>query len=756
MALKYFLEFVDFQNGFWRIEIDSPTYTDEPIRIEGGENPLKIEYNGNSDDDIFKTHVIPSSATINAINTGIDLDEIFYINDASYKVRVYYGTPEVITLKWQGYLISDGVQEIDSGVPYEVTLKAIDGVEVLDNIPFFWADNYPSINVAGTDSVGRCPMNALRLALYASRNLDNDLPIKWNTSLKNDQYPTSDMIAGLTRINPDGKLSLSKPDATVMWWVDNIMRSSLSWCYQKNGYWYFTNYFDVFANSGNYNGWSITSDTNSPQPATLYNDLELTQILDTDTINENWFWFGKKPFGKVNVLYEDTKFPEQNIVPNGKFTQANSGGILDWLYSFNPDNRASFIVYEHKITDEGDSIDLVFPAIDGQPIEEHATFTFSDSVPIDSDILFRDFRMSFNFMPLNGFNINTSTNTINWDNKPFKIQVMFENESGVKYYLNEFGYWQYLPAVKFLTLTTSSPSSKSVKFEFEGNPIAGNIVNFNMKYSNLGVDTVKQFQYIVTTADEFALSVMIDNIADVILSGLTPNGQWSVTNDATSITLSNTLAGTTVDDGSNVNSQSEGIGIDGYIPITPQGTAIGDVIQIQFQGKGTNNSDILFPKQRGRFKISFRVNEGQRYILNDVKAIVNDAHDLYTVGINNSKNSEESYTMGISSGFSGNMPSSYGDNYSTVDESMYWNIGKTLTELYGRAVMDVRHKPCRVFSGSIDKMVDWGLFSLMGRTYAPLSMSLDCRNLITDIVGVEFNPSDGGYYVNHKSSEGAN
>lgn len=731
MALKYFLEFVDSQNGFWRIEIDSPTYTDEPIRIEGGENPLKIEYNGNSDDDIFKTHVIPSSATINAINTGIDLDEIFYINDASYKVRVYYGDTTIMTLKWQGYLISDGVQEIDSGVPYEVTLKAIDGLDVLDNVTFVWSNNYPSINVAGTNSAGRCPMNALRLALYASQNLDNDLPIKWNTSLKNDQYTASDMLAGLTRINPDGKLSLSKPDATVMWWVDNIMRSALSWCYQKNGYWYFTNYFDVFANSGNYNGWEITADTTNPQPATVYNDLELTPVLDTDTINENWFWFGKKPFGKVNVLYEDTKFPDNNAIPNGGFDTISTGVISDWFAKFGHATLSAEDLINGR--DIGYSAEVM-------NVTDQQDYISFGRIPIDTSILFKTATIGFLWLPISGYDLTVDGN-IDFSKFPLNISVKLEI-GGVEYYLNEFGYWSDKSVQANAQVTqydyNIGDSTFTVQFDPAKNFFPGDEVR--IFFTRSGVDTGYFIKFDTTMSVSDGVNYISSQIPNtsspnaytVAVQGVTNNPSWQ---NAYTQKVRDYYKKIEFDFGNNLKPN--------------------DVVDVQFQSKGSAG-DIKLPEGMGYLSFEIYSKPGSQMRLDDVYFRVQDAHDLYTVGINNSKNSEESYTMGISSGFSGNMPSSYGDNYSTVDESMYWNSGKTLTELYGRAVMDVRHKPCRVFSGSIDKMVDWGLFSLMGRTYAPLSMSLDCRNLITDIVGVEFNPSDGGYYVNHKSSEGAN
>src|SRR5690606_14430142 len=135
MPLKYTIEFVDFNKIGYLIEIDSPDYSGTPIQLTPSAEPLVIEYNGNSDDDIFKTHVIPSSATLQVVSTDLDIEELLYINDGSYKVRVYQCDGiSAYSLYWSGWLVSDGIQEVDSGVPYDVTLRAIDGLELMDNV----------------------------------------------------------------------------------------------------------------------------------------------------------------------------------------------------------------------------------------------------------------------------------------------------------------------------------------------------------------------------------------------------------------------------------------------------------------------------------------------------------------------------------------------------------------------------------------------------------------------------------------------
>src|SRR5699024_311998 len=120
MALKYTIEFVDRLDNEYRIEIDSPDYTDDPISLSPGAEPLIVDYNGNNDDDVFKKHIIPSSITMQVVSTDVDIDELMYINDASFKCRVY----RLEELYWSGWVVSDGIQEIDSGIPYDLTIKA--------------------------------------------------------------------------------------------------------------------------------------------------------------------------------------------------------------------------------------------------------------------------------------------------------------------------------------------------------------------------------------------------------------------------------------------------------------------------------------------------------------------------------------------------------------------------------------------------------------------------------------------------------
>jgi len=726
MPLKYIIQFVDFNENGYLIEIDSPDYSGTPIQLTPSAEPLIIEYNGNNDDDIFKTHVIPSSATLQVVSENLDIEELLYINDASYKVRVYNEYLGSYSLYWSGWLVSDGIQEVDSGVPYDVTLRAIDGLELMDNVVLSW-DNFTSslVSVNGQIAHQRSPINAFRVALFKSNNLDNPLPFLWNTSLENDHYPGRDMVAGATRINPRGEVSML--NKTCDWWVDNLSKSAISWLYQSNGSWYLNNYFDSVG--GQFNGWVIGSDTTVNQPATFVDDISVQSVLPTDTRNNSWFWFGKKPYGSVSVLYNDVKFPENNALPNAGFDTTITGVVADWYAKF---SNAS-LYSESPINQRQDGFSLEVDNLTAN--EDYVTF---GSIPIDTDVLYKNATLGFIWMPILGYDL-TSEGAIDFSKNPLHISVSLEIE-GTEYFLNEFGFWtdNNLPANAQVTnfYYQTSGDTFNVEFDTAKNFQPGDEVRIYFRRG--GVDT----GYFIKFDTAMSVQDGVNYIATKIPNTSTPN-TYSVSVQGVTNSPSWQNAYTV-----KVTNYYRKIEIDGGNQLRPN-----DALSIAFQSKG-GDTGIKLPSGLGRLSFEIYSKPGSKMRLDDAYFTVNDAHDVYKVAVPNTKNSDASYDMGISSGFSGNMVTSYGDGFATRDESMLWDRGKTLTELYGRAIMDTRNRGIRVFSGEIDKLMSWGLFSLMGKTYAPLSMRLNVRECYTSVVGAEFTPSALSYTVTHKSNEG--
>lgn len=717
MPLNYIVNFGDRDGTLYRIEIDNPDYSDNPIELIPSETPLILSWEGNNDDDIFKTHVIPSSITIGVVSTGLDFDTLFYINDASFKTRVYRSDE----LYWSGYLISDGIQESDSGVPFDVNLSAIDGLQLLENTPLLW-NNYSNgrINIGGVLNDQRAPINAFRVALYGTSNLDNRLPIRWNTSLKNDTRPTSDMIAGLTVINARG--DLSSLNYSNYLWLENLCKSAQSWLYQRNGRWYINRYFDT-------NGYEITTDVTTEQTPLSVVVNDVFDVLPQDTINESWYWFGKKPLGGVSITYDSSTFNnENNVVPDGDFINRFLGGFTYWYMK---DSNA-LISPEETITDRNDSLSAEILNLS----DEGDYLTFG-KVPIDTDILYKTCQIGLKWLPLGGYEL-TPEGNIDFTKYPIHISVKLT--IGVnEYYLNEFGYWSDKNAEPNAQVTQSQYDPiygwYNVAFDPSKNFFPGDEVVIRVLRSG------GRESYRIIFTETMDVQSGTDHISSLIPNSSTPNN-WTIQINSVIYSPANIGYITKSDNYYRELQLNAG---DNF--------KINDVIDFQFVSRG-GSGDIKMPSGKGflSFDIWSKPNSSMR--IAEVFFRVPDNKDIYDISSFSSKNSKDSYSMGISSGWSGNQVSSYGNSYETTDESELWNGGKTLTQLYGEAIMNVRNRPNRVFSGTIDRQMEWSMFSLMGHVYAPLSMRVNIKDKTTELVGVEFAPSSpvGGYVVDHKSS----
>ena len=163
MAVKYRLDVNSLRNQQWLVEIDFPSYTGEPIETIGVENPIQIEYSSGANDDPFASHIIQQSATFQVYSNVVNVEELQTLPDGDVRCRVYYNGQ----LKHSGFIISDGIQEADSGVSTPITIKSIDGLSFLDDIRYF-INNYGAITINGQASSLRCPVNFIRAALYLS------------------------------------------------------------------------------------------------------------------------------------------------------------------------------------------------------------------------------------------------------------------------------------------------------------------------------------------------------------------------------------------------------------------------------------------------------------------------------------------------------------------------------------------------------------------------------------------------------------
>lgn len=737
MALKYFIEYRSFRENLWRIEIDSPTYTDDPIELQPTDKPLSIEWNGNSDDDPFKAHVVNSTIQIQVFNDDLDISEIMLINDASYKVRVYRNS----VIYWQGSLISDGVRENDVGVSYPVIMKAIDGIEILDNTFYSGTPGWGDITVNGQLGSRISILQRIRGILYRSQELDNILPIRWSCSLKNLNYPTDDAIGGRTAIdgrgwltNPNLDFSSDENRKTSFWWLKNLCQSIGCWLMQRDGYWYIMSYADLIANSGTLNFYQITTNT-TDQVATSVS-IDLNQDCN-DSVNENGFWWVKKPFGSVDVTYQNTTL-QGDVMPNGSFDRTSLGMVLDWR--FEPKAGTVTLIENNESLSErqGNAVKITN---DGAATAV-ADFTYAGTIPLDSWKLFKNFTFGFTILPLFGFPYDQN-GVIAWGNDTLRLSISFTYK-GSTWYLNEFGYWWNSASATVVQTANYGYNSGQFFFGFNRtlNFLPGDLIS--VKFIRSGTLETYNILFDIVTSYDDAISRVRNEI---------PNTRTFSTTGGTQIAIVGTS--------NNVNNSivlSKDVEYIKNIFVSINGTKIKDVISFAFSGKG-GNSEILLPEidsyttGDGELKVKFLVKPGQQYVLDDVYFKVPQNNDIYMVSLSGSKNSKESYTMDISSSFSGHLLSSYGAEYQDKNENMFWTGNKPLTQIYGETIMKWRNKPCRVYEGSTDNMVLWGLLDIRGIKYVPLIINFDAMDEISNIIAIESRQDSGlGLTVTHKSS----
>lgn len=770
MAIKYTLSVNTQKNQDWFVEIDVPSYEGDPIALVGDRNPILLEELGGGNDDPFSSHILTNSLTIRVYDDNVSIPELQLIDDASVKCRAYLNG----VLKHQGFIISDGIQETDSGVSALITIKSIDGLELLDAIPFVWGDNYRPITVDGQESAQRCPMNIIRLCLYRFDLLDNILPIRWATSLKSNQYPNDDMLAGRNKLNYDGKLT-QYGNQSARWYLEEICRTAHCWLYQKDGYWWIENRGDTIRNGGVFNGYEITTSTSEQIATPISIDLN-TSDLANEFIEGDQYWMTKKPLGGVNVTYNAT-VNNSNVLPNGSMDNWSLGVLRDWGWRSNLGD-GTIEQYESLQNREGSAAQLTN---DGSATS-NAVFTMTYQMPVDSKFLYRSFLWGFTIMPTRfGFPYD-GQETIDWSSNPLQVSVIFKYQDKF-WYLNEFGYWQSTGrglnlGVLFVRMdyqVVSNPPFNYYNFQarFEGTPNVGDVLVISIRNSPGG--EYVDYTHTVTLAEEGILQLALEALLASI-----PNTIDGFGVDNKAVFMDSSTSGYvrfrySVPLGLATGSTYKGSSTQEYQYIYPtvDQLKINDIATIAFQGKG-GNSEILLPEiselqevgeggvfdrpPNGIIDFLFYVKPGQRYVLDDIYMSVQDNDDRYEIRASGSKSPIENYDVGISSGFTGFQWSSYMDDFGKTNIAMFWGYGtgggfdKTLTQLYGEFIMDWRNTPRKVFDGSIDRIVQAGDFlTIKGRKYIVLNATIQGDG-ITRVLAFEAALSPKAYAVTHKGT----
>lgn len=132
-GLKYYAELSSrYMKTLWRVEIAQRGYSGESEEMTfSGSSPIKITWEKRGDD--FYTPVKASEATINILcKENFHYLGLFTSDPRFYRMSIFRNG----SLYWRGFVTADLYSEKFEAPPYEVSIKAVDGFNLLSSIDF--------------------------------------------------------------------------------------------------------------------------------------------------------------------------------------------------------------------------------------------------------------------------------------------------------------------------------------------------------------------------------------------------------------------------------------------------------------------------------------------------------------------------------------------------------------------------------------------------------------------------------------------
>ncbi len=156
-GLKYYAEMRSKHFGLlWRVEIAERGYSGAAEEMAFcGDEPLKITWEKRGDE--FYAPIKASEATINILcRENFHYLSLFTSDPRQFRVSIYRGS----ALYWRGFVTADLYSENFTAPPYTVTIKAVDGFNLLSSYTFY---DLMSIGTSGRQSLEQLMTRCLNL-----------------------------------------------------------------------------------------------------------------------------------------------------------------------------------------------------------------------------------------------------------------------------------------------------------------------------------------------------------------------------------------------------------------------------------------------------------------------------------------------------------------------------------------------------------------------------------------------------------------
>lgn len=217
---KYYHNYCNSYGVSCKVSILERDFVGTPVLLEAQKVPFTLTYENSSD---FKFEPIrPSYGTANFVfGNGMDFNEFWTADEKQYKMAHYING----SLDWVGYVIPNGfAYELTGGV-YYASLKASDGLSLLQNLSFTGSDGRPYGNL-DLDYNDGFQFPWVLIATEILRKLDLDLNL-WTCV---DVYERSMVKTGDTR-NAD---PLASSFVNVKTYIKDSQNKNTAYWYDAN------------------------------------------------------------------------------------------------------------------------------------------------------------------------------------------------------------------------------------------------------------------------------------------------------------------------------------------------------------------------------------------------------------------------------------------------------------------------------------------------------------------------------------------
>lgn len=322
MAVKYLIEYKDTQNISYKINIKSDSYTGLPIEVGGYAIIDRPEI-----DEIY-TVIRGSSITIKLeASTSVTFEDLYSENEKEYTVELYRSG----NIKFVGYIDPSGLFEDLVNDKWEISLRCVDGLGLLDNLSYVDDNELP---YTGKLSDIEVIYNCLRRTGLYQPNGDE---IVIESSI-NTMYTFADNENGpLSNVNSNQE-RFYKDDGETIQSCKEVLESTLKKyggaIVQDNGRWKIFSFYELLAPTrpfyyykgvgtswiadSNYTTQAIGSQINDA-PIHWCNENQRKEISPSvGAVKVNYkYGFVKSIFDNINFLHDGTTIDDWTILNSG-------------------------------------------------------------------------------------------------------------------------------------------------------------------------------------------------------------------------------------------------------------------------------------------------------------------------------------------------------------------------------------------------------------------------------------------------------